>query len=205
MKISVWAICFLSTVWRMTPGSKLEKGKECLTARWTAWSLNLKLQVNGLKNRRSAFCLNVKRSNLLNGNNKYTHICKYTKNKFTVLCMAQWMNHLHSEPRLQWTYWIIYHEEKKKLNWLWTAENNHKQWTKMYLSHQQYLFYVCMYEIRDRQDPVKGMYVCMYVCISGQIAQVCISGQIAQVVEHQTADQWIAGSSLTSGEKCKNC
>ena len=32
----------------------------------------------------------------------------------------------------------------------------------------------------------------MYVC-----------GQIAQVVEHQTADPWIAGSSLTSGEKCK--
>ena len=40
------------------------------------------------------------------------------------------------------------------------------------------------------------MYVCMYVC-SG--------GQIAQVVEHQTVDPWIAGSSLTSGEKCKNC
>ena len=38
------------------------------------------------------------------------------------------------------------------------------------------------------------MYVCMYVC-----------GQIAQVVEHQTADLWVAGSSLTSGEKCKNC
>ena len=34
----------------------------------------------------------------------------------------------------------------------------------------------------------------MYVC-----------GQIAQVVEHQTADPWIAGSSLTSGEKCKYC
>ena len=30
-------------------------------------------------------------------------------------------------------------------------------------------------------------------------------GQIAQVVEHQTADPWVAGSSLTSGEKCKNC
>ena len=44
------------------------------------------------------------------------------------------------------------------------------------------------------------MYVCMYVYI-----YVCISGQIAQVVEHQTADSWIAGSSLTSGEKCKNC
>ena len=42
--------------------------------------------------------------------------------------------------------------------------------------------YVCVY-----------MYMCMYVC-----------GQIAQVVEHQTADPWIAGSSLTSGEKCKN-
>ena len=38
------------------------------------------------------------------------------------------------------------------------------------------------------------VYVCMYVC-----------GQIAQVVEHQTADPWVAGSSLTSGEKCKNC
>ena len=37
------------------------------------------------------------------------------------------------------------------------------------------------------------MYVCMYVCIH------------AQVVEHQTADPWVAGSSLTSGEKCKNC
>ena len=24
-------------------------------------------------------------------------------------------------------------------------------------------------------------------------------------VEHQTADPWVAGSSLTSGEKCKNC
>ena len=41
----------------------------------------------------------------------------------------------------------------------------------------------------------------------GQIAQmyVCMYGQIAQVVEHQTADPWIAGSNLTSGEKCKNC
>ena len=39
------------------------------------------------------------------------------------------------------------------------------------------------------------MYVCMYVC----------SGQIAQVVELQTADPWIAGLSLISGEKCKNC
>ena len=28
---------------------------------------------------------------------------------------------------------------------------------------------------------------------------------IAQVVENQTADPWVAGSSLTSGEKCKNC
>ena len=37
------------------------------------------------------------------------------------------------------------------------------------------------------------MYVCMY------------GGQIAQVVEHQTADPWVAGSVLTSGEKCKNC
>ena len=36
------------------------------------------------------------------------------------------------------------------------------------------------------------MYVHMYVC------------QIAQVVEHQTPDPWVAGSSLTSGEKCKN-
>ena len=41
-------------------------------------------------------------------------------------------------------------------------------------------------------------YVCMYVCM-----YVC--GQIAQVVEHQTADPWVAGSSLTSSEKCKNC
>ena len=40
------------------------------------------------------------------------------------------------------------------------------------------------------------MYVCMYVCMYAQVAQV---------VEHQTADPWIAGSSLTSGEKCKNC
>ena len=44
----------------------------------------------------------------------------------------------------------------------------------------------------------KTLYVCMYVCM-----YVC--GQIAQVVEHQTADPWVAGSSLTSGEKCKNC
>ena len=42
------------------------------------------------------------------------------------------------------------------------------------------------------------MYVCIYVCMY-------VSGQIAQVVEHQTADPWVAGSSLTSGEKCKNC
>ena len=45
---------------------------------------------------------------------------------------------------------------------------------------------VCMYV---------SMYVCLYVC----------SGQIAQVVEHQTADPWVAGSSLICGEKCKNC
>ena len=37
------------------------------------------------------------------------------------------------------------------------------------------------------------MYVCMY------------DGQIAQVVERQTADPWVASSSLTTGEKCKNC
>ena len=41
------------------------------------------------------------------------------------------------------------------------------------------------------------MYVCMHVCM--------YSGQIAQVVEHQAADPWVAGSSLTSDEKCKNC
>ena len=51
------------------------------------------------------------------------------------------------------------------------------------------------------------LYLCMYVCgqiaqFGGQIAQV--GGQIAQVVEHQTADPWITGSSLTSGEKCKS-
>ena len=39
------------------------------------------------------------------------------------------------------------------------------------------------------------MYVRMYIC----------SGQIAQVVEHQTADLWVTGSSLATGEKCKNC
>ena len=33
----------------------------------------------------------------------------------------------------------------------------------------------------------------MYVC------------QIAQVVERQTADPWVSGSSLTTGEKSKNC
>ena len=44
------------------------------------------------------------------------------------------------------------------------------------------------------------MYVCMYVYKTDSSG-----GQIAQVVEHQTADPWIAGSSLTSGEKCKNC
>ena len=31
------------------------------------------------------------------------------------------------------------------------------------------------------------------------------SGQIAQVVERQTADLWVASSSLITGEKCKNC
>ena len=46
------------------------------------------------------------------------------------------------------------------------------------------------------------MFVCMYVCMWSD-SSVC--GQIAQVVEHQTADPWVAGSSLTSGEKCKNC
>ena len=40
-----------------------------------------------------------------------------------------------------------------------------------------------------------NIYVCMYVVYSGQIAQV---------VERQTADPWVAGSSLTTGEKCKN-
>ena len=40
----------------------------------------------------------------------------------------------------------------------------------------------------------------MYLCI-----YVCMYGQIAEVVEHQTADPWVAGSSLTSGEKCKSC
>ena len=39
--------------------------------------------------------------------------------------------------------------------------------------------------------------------VERQTAVLC--GQIAQVVEHQTADPWIAGSSLTSDEKCKNC
>ena len=49
------------------------------------------------------------------------------------------------------------------------------------------------------------MYVCMYIhaCMWSDSSGVC--GQIAQVVEHQTADPWVAGSSLTSGEKCKNC
>ena len=41
----------------------------------------------------------------------------------------------------------------------------------------------------------------MYVCLYSHAT----CGQIAQVVEHQTADPWVAGSSLTSGEKCKNC
>ena len=57
------------------------------------------------------------------------------------------------------------------------------------------------------------MYVCMYVCMfsllwvsmSNLLTDCIYAGQIAQVVEHQTADPWIAGSSLTSGEKCKNC
>ena len=43
-------------------------------------------------------------------------------------------------------------------------------------------------------------HVCMYVCV-----YVCMECEIAQVVEHQTADPWVAGSSLTSGEKCKSC
>ena len=84
-----------------------------------------------------------------------------------------------------------------------------------------------MYEIRDRQDPVKGsgwvlfpstmaeqaiqqmvvghlyvcMYVCMYVCVY-VCMYVCKSGQIAQVVEHQTSDLWVAGSNLTTGKNC---
>ena len=41
--------------------------------------------------------------------------------------------------------------------------------------------------------------MCICVCM-----YVCMYGQMAQVVEHQTADPWVAGSSLTSGEKCKN-
>ena len=45
-------------------------------------------------------------------------------------------------------------------------------------------------EIKQSSSLMLAMYVC---------------GQIAQVVEHQTADPWVAGSSLTSGEKCKNC
>ena len=48
--------------------------------------------------------------------------------------------------------------------------------------------------IKQSSSLTLAMYVCMYVC-----------GQIAQVVEHQTADPWVTGSSLTSGEKCKNC
>ena len=56
----------------------------------------------------------------------------------------------------------------------------------MYICMYVYM-YVCIY-----------MYVCVYICIYS-------GGQIAQVVEHQTADPWVAGSSLTSGEKCKNC
>ena len=50
----------------------------------------------------------------------------------------------------------------------------------------------------DFSRKVQLKYVCMYVCMY-------VSGQTAQVVEHQTADPWVAGSSLTSGEKCKNC
>ena len=57
------------------------------------------------------------------------------------------------------------------------------------------------------------MYVCMYVCMgfkttktqlraAGVCMYVC---QIAQVVEHQTADLWVAGLSFTSGKKCKSC
>ena len=46
----------------------------------------------------------------------------------------------------------------------------------------------------DTSMGVKQCSLCMYVC-----------GQIAQVVEHQTADPWVAGSSLTSGKKCKSC
>ena len=45
-----------------------------------------------------------------------------------------------------------------------------------------------------------SVYVCMYMYVC-----ICMYVQIAQVVEHQTADPWVAGSSLTSGEKCKNC
>ena len=82
--------------------------------------------------------------------------------------------------------------------------------------------YVCMYEIRDRQDPVKGsgwvlfpstmaeqpiqQMVVGHLCFQEHAEQrLFVCGQIAQVVEHQTADPWVAGSSLTSGEKCKNC
>ena len=39
------------------------------------------------------------------------------------------------------------------------------------------------------------MYVCMWWSDSSG------GGQIAQVAKHQTADPWVAGSSLTSGEK----
>ena len=53
--------------------------------------------------------------------------------------------------------------------------------------------YVCMYVY---------VYVYMYVCV---YVYMYTCGQIAQVVEHQTADPWVAGSSLTSGEKYKNC
>ena len=68
-----------------------------------------------------------------------------------------------------------------KLHWL-----NNFMYVCMYVC---VCVYVCMYVC---------MHVCMYVCMYG-------SGQIAQMVEHQTADPWVAGSSLTSGKKCKNC
>ena len=59
--------------------------------------------------------------------------------------------------------------------------------------------YVCMYVC----IVYVCIYVCMYVCIYVYVyvcMYVCMySGQIAQVVEHQTADPWVAGSSLTSG------
>ena len=57
--------------------------------------------------------------------------------------------------------------------------------------------------LSDFESVILCMYVCMYVCTCTYI--IYVSGQIAQVVEHQTADPWIVGSSLTSGEQCKNC